>query len=61
MSVVAKSSMTEGWQVLTKGSPEIMATIMKKNSMPKNYNEVLKEYASHGFRVLAIASKSITN
>jgi hypothetical protein len=38
----------------------MMLTIMKKGSIPKNYNEMLKEYASHGFRVLAIASKSIS-
>lgn len=60
MSVVAKTSLTEGCQVLAKGSPEMMLTIMKKNSIPKNYNDILKEYASHGFRVLAIASKTIT-
>lgn len=53
--------MTEGSQVLAKGSPEMMLTIMKKSSIPKNYNEILKEYASHGFRVLAIASKPITD
>jgi hypothetical protein len=38
MSVVAKTSLTEGYQVLAKGSPEMMVTIMKKSSVPKNYN-----------------------
>lgn len=61
MSVVAKSSLTEGYHVYAKGSPEMMLTIMKKNSIPKNYNEILKEYASHGFRVLAIASKPVSD
>jgi len=37
-----------------------MKTIMKNSSIPKNYDHILKEYASHGFRVLAIASKPIT-
>jgi cation-transporting P-type ATPase 13A2 len=60
MSVVARTSLAEGCQVLAKGSPEMMLTIMKKNSIPRNYNDILKEYASHGFRVLAIASKPIT-
>lgn len=60
MSVVAKSSLTEGFHVYAKGSPEMMLTIMKKTSIPKNYNEILKEYASHGFRVLAIASKTVS-
>lgn len=60
MSVVAKSSFSEGLHVYAKGSPEMMLTIMKKTSIPKNYNEILKEYASHGFRVLAIASKAVS-
>jgi magnesium-transporting ATPase (P-type) len=37
-----------------------MLNIMKRSSVPKNYNEMLKEYASHGFRVLTVASKPIT-
>ena len=36
-----------------------MATIMDKNSIPHDYNKVLHEYASNGFRVLAIGSKKI--
>ena len=38
----------------------MMLNIMKKSSVPKNYNEMLKEYASHGFRVLSVASKKVT-
>ncbi len=38
MSVVAKSSLTEGFYVYAKGSPEMMQTIMKRSSIPKNYN-----------------------
>ena len=38
----------------------MMVTIMQKTSVPKNYNDILKEYASHGFRVLAISSKGIS-
>lgn len=38
----------------------MMVTIMEKSSIPSNYDVVLKQYASHGFRVLAIASKSIS-
>ena len=43
-----------------KGSPEIMLSIMKSSTIPKNYNEALKEYTSNGFRVLAIASRKLT-
>lgn len=58
MSVVCKSS--KGCGVYAKGSPEIMTTIMQASSIPKNYSEILKQYASHGFRVLAIGSKQIS-
>ena len=37
----------------------MMATIMDKNSLPPDYTKVLNEYASNGFRVLAIGSKRI--
>jgi len=38
----------------------MMLNIMRNSSVPKNYNEMLKEYASHGFRVLSVASKVIS-
>jgi cation-transporting ATPase 13A2 len=38
-----------------------MVTIMDKKTVPFNYSEVLKEYTSNGFRVLAIASKKVVN
>lgn len=60
MSIIAKSSLTEGYYVYAKGSPEMMFTIMDKKSIPKNYNEILREYASHGFRVLGLASKPVS-
>jgi len=61
MSVVVKVASKEGTALVAyaKGSPEMMATIMEKSSIPSKYNEVLKEYTSNGFRVLAIGSKRI--
>jgi hypothetical protein len=38
MSVIARSSLTEGYFVYAKGSPEMMLNIMKRSSVPKNYN-----------------------
>lgn len=61
MSVVCKLTVNKEIEhyAYAKGSPEIMLTIMEKSSVPSNYQEVLKEYTSNGFRVLAIASKKI--
>ena len=36
-----------------------MLQIMDASTVPENYHEMLREYASKGFRVLAIASKKI--
>lgn len=59
MSAICRNSITKGHEVYTKGSPEMLATIMRRETIPPNYNEILRQYASHGFRVLAIASKPI--
>jgi magnesium-transporting ATPase (P-type) len=36
-----------------------MSTLFSQASMPANYSQILKEYTSNGFRVLAIGSKRI--
>ena len=61
MSVISYNTLLgNGNYCFCKGSPEIMLQIMDKSTIPTNYHEVLKEYASSGFRVLAIASKKIS-
>lgn len=37
----------------------MMAAIFEKSTVPSNYNDVLNEYTSNGFRVLAIGSKNL--
>lgn len=60
MSAIGKSSTTgEDFYLYIKGSPEMMLEIFKKSTIPTNYGEVLKQYASQGFRVLAIGSKKV--
>lgn len=61
MSVVCKSDEDGSFHAYAKGSPEMMATIMEKSSIPSDYSQVLKEYTSNGFRVLAIASKRLVD
>jgi magnesium-transporting ATPase (P-type) len=36
-----------------------MLSIMSPQSVPKKYNSKLREFASSGFRILAIASKQL--
>lgn len=62
MSVVTKVILAQGEEYLSvyaKGSPEMMLTIMDKSTIPGNYFDVLREYTSNGYRVLAIASKRL--
>ena len=59
MSVVSSISNRDLY-VFTKGSPEVMLSIMSKDSVPKDYHEQLKKYAASGFRILAIGSKKIS-
>lgn len=62
MSVIAKSTVKEGardYFLYIKGSPEALVRIMRPSSVPKNYDEILKSYASEGFRVLAIGHKRL--
>ena len=60
MSAIGTSSVTGAdFSIYTKGSPEMMIDIFKKQTVPSNYADKLKEYASQGFRVLAIGSRKI--
>lgn len=42
MSVVCKVHETNGLYAYAKGSPEMMTTIMARESIPRDYSEVLK-------------------
>ena len=65
MSVVAKSinksdSTDSAYYLYTKGSPESIYKICTPATLPRNYDETLKQYASSGFRVLGIAHRKLS-
>ena len=45
--------------VYCKGSPEKIGRISRPETVPSNYKRVLDDYASHGFRILGLAYKSV--
>ncbi|EGT45878.1 hypothetical protein CAEBREN_18457 [Caenorhabditis brenneri] len=45
--------------VFTKGSPEMIASLCVPDTIPKNYTDVVDEYAQRGFRLIAVASKNV--
>jgi len=46
-------------RVFCKGSPEMIQRLCLPDTIPLDYTTVLESYASHGFRILALASKVI--
>lgn len=58
MSTISKSTTTQSdFYIYSKGSPEHMLSIFDKQTVPKDYQKVLKKYTCMGFRVLAIGHK----
>ena len=59
MSTIARGSLDDDVFIYTKGSPEAMLSIFHRSSVPENYHQMLKYYASQGFRILAIGSRRL--
>lgn len=73
MSVVVKRLKSSSMEIYVKGAPEVMAEICNPAScewatcvrgltlVPHDYEDMLSYYTRNGFRVIAIAGKSIEN
>ncbi|TFY78347.1 hypothetical protein EWM64_g5671 [Hericium alpestre] len=59
MSVIVKRLKSNSMEVYTKGAPEVMTDICEKDSFPDDYDDLLSYYTKRGYRVIAIAGKSI--
>ncbi|SCU78143.1 LAMI_0A03598g1_1 [Lachancea mirantina] len=59
MSVIVKPFGENVFWGFTKGAPEVISEICNKNTMPRNYEELLEEYTHNGFRVIACAGKTL--
>ncbi|PCH43850.1 Ca-transporting ATPase [Wolfiporia cocos MD-104 SS10] len=59
MSVIVKRLKSNSMEVYVKGAPEIMGDICEKDSFPQDYDDLLSYYTKRGYRVIAIAGKSI--
>ena len=46
-------------EVYVKGAPEVMGDICDRDSFPEDYDDLLSYYTKRGYRVIAIAGKSI--
>ncbi|KAI0063606.1 P-type ATPase [Artomyces pyxidatus] len=59
MSVVVKRLKSSSMEIYVKGAPEVMVDICDKDSFPDDYDDLLSYYTKRGYRVIAIAGKSI--
>ncbi|KAK0212773.1 hypothetical protein DFS33DRAFT_1370273 [Desarmillaria ectypa] len=59
MSVIVKRLKSNSMEIYVKGAPEVMGDICDKDSFPEDYDDMLSYYTKHGYRVIAIAGKSI--
>ncbi|TRM69338.1 hypothetical protein BD626DRAFT_390522 [Schizophyllum amplum] len=59
MSVVVKRLRSSSMEIYVKGAPEVMGDICDKDSFPTDYDDLLSYYTKRGYRVIAIAGKSI--
>ncbi|KAJ8076562.1 hypothetical protein AAF712_000212 [Marasmius tenuissimus] len=59
MSVIVKRLRSTSMEIYVKGAPEVMAEICDKDSFPQDYDDLLSYYTKRGYRVIAMAGKSI--
>ncbi|EEB12615.1 cation-transporting ATPase fly, putative [Pediculus humanus corporis] len=59
MSVITKTLGEKDFVVYCKGSPEMILSLSKPQSVPSNFNTVLREYTEEGYRVLAIGYRPL--
>ncbi|KAG9018165.1 hypothetical protein FRB90_012009 [Tulasnella sp. 427] len=59
MSVIVKRLKSTSMEIYVKGAPEVMTDICDPDSFPADYADLLSYYTRRGYRVIAIAGKSM--
>ena len=59
MSVVVRELGSRNFQVFTKGAPERLEELCTAESIPADYHSRLKEMTLAGYRVLALATRTL--
>ena len=60
MSVVTRKLGSKHMNVYVKGSPEMVASLCKHETLPKTFDECLTSITKKGYRVIAIAYKELS-
>ena len=61
MSVIVNSNIDKTFRAYVKGSPEKIAELCIKTTLPKNFNQILEIYTNKGYRVIALSVKMMNN
>lgn len=59
MAVITRKICDRNFNVYCKGSPEMIATLCKPETIPTDFNEKLNYYAQQGYRIIALAYKPL--
>ncbi|XP_053974573.1 polyamine-transporting ATPase 13A3-like isoform X1 [Hylaeus volcanicus] len=59
MSVITRTLGANHYDLYCKGSPEMILSLSKAESIPPDFGVVLQNYTSEGYRVIALAHKSL--
>ena len=55
MSVIVKNKFDQTFRAYVKGSPEKIADLCDKSTLPQNFDKILETYTKEGYRVIALA------
>nr|XP_039267059.1 probable cation-transporting ATPase 13A4 isoform X1 [Styela clava] len=61
MSVITKLQGDDKMQIYVKGAPETIITLCNQKSVPANFKQKLQFYTKQGYRVLALAHRTLEN
>ncbi|GJQ78042.1 hypothetical protein Trydic_g2388 [Trypoxylus dichotomus] len=59
MSVITQASDSDSLDIYCKGSPEIVMSLSKKETIPNDILDKLSEYTVQGYRVIAVGAKTV--
>ncbi|GFR84790.1 cation-transporting ATPase [Elysia marginata] len=59
MSVITRRLGADNFDLFVKGSPEMIASLSKKESIPFDFHQELQKFTQRGFRVIALAWKPL--
>lgn len=59
MAVISRRIADKNFNVYCKGSPEMIATLCKPETLPTDFNDKLNHYAQQGYRIIAMAYKKL--